>query len=105
METTISFNETSPSPYDENPAMFWGFSVIYLLIALLTTIGNGFVIVATYITEINDESSQFFVPLICFVEVIRSLAFSDLLYGFLGAPFQIYGYYFGTLTKLIDELF
>ena len=98
-ELAKSVNDTSP--YDEKPLMFWGFTILYLLLALFAVIGNGLVIAATYISEINENYNalQLFVPLTCFVQVIRSLALSDLLYGFIGAPFQIYGYYLGESKK------
>ena len=93
VENTMSGNATSA--YDENPALFWAFATLYLVIALLTVIGNGLVIAATYITERNDNQLQQFVNQTYFVKVIKSLAFSDMFYGLLGAPFQIYGYYLG----------
>ena len=99
-------NATTSSPYVENPAMFWGLSMFYLLLALFTVIGNGIVIYATYITyitEISDKPSEVFVPVRCFIVVIRSLAFSDMLYGLIGAPFQIYGYYLGKFKYTLNE--
>ena len=96
-------NATTLSPYVENPTMFWGFAVLYLLLALFTVIGNGLVIAATYITEISDQPSEFFVPVRCFIVVIRSLAVSDMLYGFIGAPFQIYGYYLGKFRYNVND--
>ena len=96
MNTTINpvLNVTSSvtyeTAYDKNVALFWICVAVYLCIALTTTLGNGLVIYAAYGNKNRG-------PLGCLDDVVKSLALADMLYGLMGTPFLIYGYFLGKI--------
>ena len=78
------------SAYYKHFHLFWSLVAFSLLIASITIIGNGLVIYATYSTK-NHGRLRYLDG------VVRSLAFTDLLFGLLGTPLVIINYYKGKL--------
>ena len=74
--------------YDKNKGLFWGMLTLYVCIAVITAIGNGLVIYATY-GKRNAGPLRYLDP------VIKSLAVSDMLFGVLGTPFLLVSVYMG----------
>ena len=79
--------------YEDTFVMFWGLVTFYICLAVVTVIGNSLVIYAAHVHRDNDISKSLALA-------IKSLAVADMLYGLLGAPFQIYGYYLGKYMVL-----
>ena len=82
--------------YEDTFVMFWGLVTFYICLAVVTVIGNSLVIYAAHVHRDNDISKSLALA-------IKSLAVADMLYGLLGAPFQIYGYYLGKLYGIIHS--
>ena len=82
--------------YEDTFVMFWGLVTLYICLAVVTVIGNSLVIYAAHVHRDNDISKSLALA-------IKSLAVADMLYGLLGAPFQIYGYYLGKLYCTIHS--
>ena len=77
--------------YEKNKSIFMLSVVVYLCIAFVTTVGNGMVIYAGYGSKNQG-------PLRYLDDVIRSLAVADMLYGLIGTPMLIEGYYLGKFN-------
>ena len=92
--TTSVTHETA---YDKNTALFWVLVVFYLCIALVATIGNALVIYAAYGN--NNKG-----PLRYIDDVVKSLAIADMLYGLIGTPFLIYGYFLGEFLNFYSNI-
>ena len=82
--------------YEDTFVMFWGLVTFYICLAVVTVIGNSLVIYAAHVHRDNDISKSLALA-------IKSLAVADMLYGLLGAPFQIYGYYLGKLYGIMNS--
>ena len=95
-EVTSMSEEEVLSAYDKHFALFWSLVAFSLLIAAITIIGNGLVIYATYSTK-NLGRLRYLDG------VVRSLAFTDLLFGLLGTPLVVINYYKGKLLIQIDN--
>ena len=88
-ETTNSHeSEEISSRYHKYFEIFWTFIAIYLLLALISVLGNGLVIYAAC-------RHRNLGPLRYFDGVVKSLAFADLLYGLVGMPITVIKYYMG----------
>ena len=81
--------------YEDTFVMFWGLVTLYICLAVVTVIGNSLVIYAAHVHRNNDISKSLALA-------IKSLAVADMLYGLLGAPFQIYGYYLGKPHRIFN---
>ena len=81
--------------YEDTFVMFWGLVTLYICLAVVTVIGNSLVIYAAHVHRNNDISKSLALA-------IKSLAVADMLYGLLGAPFQIYGYYLGKPYRVFN---
>ena len=84
-------NAEHETAYEKNKSIFILSVVVYLCIAFVTTVGNGMVIYAGYGSKNQG-------PLRYLDDVIRSLAVADMLYGLIGTPMLIEGYYLGKFN-------
>ena len=94
VDSTTTYTEVN-TVYEDTFVMFWGLVTLYICLAVVTVIGNSLVIYAAHVHKDNDISKSLALA-------IKSLAVADMLYGLLGAPFQIYGYYLGKLYGIIQ---
>ena len=74
--------------YEDTFVMFWGLVTFYICLAVVTVIGNSLVIYAAHVHRDNDISKSLALA-------IKSLAVADMLFGFVGIPMVIIGYYYG----------
>ena len=88
LNTTNGTEEEGLDGYHKYAELFWSFVALSVLIALIAILGNGLVIYATYGTRNLG-------PLRYLDGVVKSLAFTDLLFGLLGTPLIILNYYLG----------
>ena len=88
---TTSNEREHETAYEKNKSIFMLSVVVYLCIAFVTTVGNGMVIYAGYGSKNQG-------PLRYLDDVIRSLAVADMLYGLIGTPMLIEGYYLGKFN-------
>ena len=77
------------SGYENNRALFWVDTTLFLVVGIITTAGNGLVL---YAARGNKNQG----PLRYLDNTIRSLALTDMLFGLIGTPLIILGYYTGT---------
>ena len=84
----ITSNSTSLTGYEKNKSLFWCFAVACICVAIITIIGNGFVIVAAQ-RKRNVSRLRYFDGL------VKSLALTDCLFGAIGVPLIVVNYYLG----------
>ena len=94
VDSTTTYTEVK-TVYEDTFVMFWGLVTLYICLAVVTVIGNSLVIYAAHVHKDNDISKSLALA-------IKSLAVADMLYGLLGAPFQIYGYYLGKPYRVFN---
>ena len=75
--------------YHNNKVLFWTETALFVFIGLITTVGNGLVLYAAF----GNKNPG---PLRYLDSAIKSLALTDMLFGFIGTPLIIYGYYTGN---------
>ena len=68
-DVEFEYDTKSNDGYYNNKVLFWTDTTLFVFIGLITTVGNGFV---------------------------QSLALTDMLFGFIGTPLIILGYYTGN---------
>ena len=76
------------SGYENNRALFWVDTTLFVVVGLITTAGNGLVLYAAH----GNKNQG---PLRYLDNAIRSLALTDMLFGLIGTPLIILGYYTG----------
>ena len=76
--------------------LFGLFTSIYIVIAILTILGNGIVIYVSHKTKSTGRLRYL-------DNVVKSLAVTDFLFGIVGAPIIITGYYMGKLNFLLQK--
>ena len=75
--------------YESTSTFFWVGTVFCVLAGIIATVGNGLVLFTTRRSKNNG-------PFRYLDSTIKSLAFADMLFGFVGIPMVIIGYYYGT---------
>ena len=83
-----SSKATTLTGYEKNKSLFWCFAVACICVAIVTIIGNGFVIIAA---KRNRNTSR----LRYFDGLVKSLALTDFLFGAVGVPLIVVNYYLG----------
>ena len=74
--------------YESTSTFFWVGTVFCVLAGFIATVGNGLVLFTTRRSKNNG-------PFRYLDSTIKSLAFADMLFGFVGIPMVIIGYYYG----------
>ena len=75
-------------PYESSSTFFWVGTVFCIFAGFIATVGNGLVLFTTRRRKNNG-------PFRYLDSTIKSLAFADMLFGFIGIPMVIIGYYYG----------
>ena len=87
---TYGLRDTHPeTPYERHKVAFWLSATIVMCIAVVTVLGNGLVLFATYRNRNTGRLRHL-------DNAIISLALSDLLFGAIGIPCRVFhSYYIG----------
>ena len=87
---TVKQNITShpQESYESTSTFFWVGTVFCVLAGFIATVGNGLVLFTTRRSKNNG-------PFRYLDSTIKSLAFADMLFGFVGIPMVVVGYYYG----------
>ena len=95
-DVEFEYDTKSNAGYYNNKALFWTDTTLFVFIGLITTVGNGLVLYAAYGNKNHG-------PLRYLDSAIKSLALTDMLFGFIGTPLIILGYYTGNWNLRFDE--
>ena len=86
--TEQNFTSQRQWSFESTSTFFWIGTVFCVLAGFIATVGNGLVLFTTRRSKNNG-------PFRYLDSTIKSLAFADMLFGFVGIPMVIIGYYYG----------
>ena len=78
-DVEFEYDTKSNDGYYSNKVLFWTDTTLFVFIGLITTVGNGLVLYAAYGNKNHGP-----------------LGYLDMLFGFIGTPLIILGYYTGN---------
>ena len=88
-ELEIGYDMNYHAGYQNNKVLFWIDTTLFVLIGFIATSGNSLVLYASY----GNKNKG---PLRYLDSTIKSLALTDMLFGFIGTPLILLGYYTGN---------